>query len=172
MRLARLPQLLAVPVDLGIADVVADESVRAHVEQHGSLRESVLAGPARGVVDGLDVLAVHVPVLHAVRLGAAAELLDGQRELLARGCRLGPAVVLEHEDRRHAPELGEVHGLVEGARIRGAVAEERHSDAPLALQLERERGADDRPQPAADDGVRAHVPALDVVEVHRAAEAV
>ena len=38
--------------------------------------------------------------------------------------------------------------------------------------LERQSGADDRRQPAADDGVRAEVAALDVVEVHRAAVAV
>src|SRR6476659_1666744 len=35
--------------------------------------------------------------------------------------------------------------------------------------LEREAGARDRRQAAADDGVRAHVAALDVVEMHRAA---
>ena len=35
--------------------------------------------------------------------------------------------------------------------------------------LERERGPGDRGKPAADDRVRAEVPALDVVEVHRAA---
>ena len=39
-------------------------------------------------------------------------------------------------------------------------------------QLEGERGAGDRGQPAADDRVRAEVAALDVVEVHRAAVAV
>ena len=39
-------------------------------------------------------------------------------------------------------------------------------------QLEGERGADDAGEPAADDRVRAQVPALEVVEVHRAAVAV
>ena len=39
-------------------------------------------------------------------------------------------------------------------------------------ELEGERGADDRGQAAADDRVRAEVPVLDVVEVHRAAVAV
>src|SRR5207248_5445376 len=37
---------------------------------------------------------------------------------------------------------------------------------------EGERSADDCRQPSADDGVRAHVSALDVIEVHRAAVAV
>ena len=45
-------------------------------------------------------------------------------------------------------------------------------DARLVAQLEREPGADERRQAAADDGVRAEVAALDVVEVHRAAVAV
>ena len=61
---------------------------------------------------------------------------------------------------------------MEGADVRRAVAEERERDARLAAELERERRAGDRRQPAADDGVRAEVPALDVVEVHRAAVAV
>ena len=58
---------------------------------------------------------------------------------------------------------------MERSDVRRAVAEERERDAGLASQLERERGAGDRRQPAADDGVRAQIPALDVVEVHRAA---
>ena len=61
---------------------------------------------------------------------------------------------------------------MERADVRRPVAEERDRDARLAAQLERERGAGDRRQAAADDRVRAEVPALDVVEVHRAAVAV
>jgi hypothetical protein len=52
------------------------------------------------------------------------------------------------------------------------VAEEGDGDARLPAQLEGERGADRRRQAAADDGVRAHVAALEIVEVHRAAVAV
>ena len=58
---------------------------------------------------------------------------------------------------------------MEGAGVRRAVAEERDGDARLVAQLEREAGAYERRQPAADDRVRAEVAALDVVEVHRAA---
>ena len=58
---------------------------------------------------------------------------------------------------------------MERADVRRPVAEERDRDARLAAQLEGERRAGDRRQPAADDRVRAQVPALDVVEVHRAA---
>ena len=52
------------------------------------------------------------------------------------------------------------------------VAEEGERDARLLPELEGERGAGDRRQPAADDGVRSEVAALDVVEVHRPAVAV
>jgi len=41
-------------------------------------------------------------------------------------------VVLEHEDRGHLPELGEVERLVEGPDVGRAVAEERDRDARLA----------------------------------------
>ena len=95
--------------------------------------------------------------------------VHGKRELLARRRRLRPAVVLEHEDRRHRPELREVHRLVERARVRRAVAEERHGDALLAAHLERERRSDDAREPTAHDGVRAEVADLEVVQVHRAA---
>ena len=134
--------------------------------------EGVLARREHREVDGLDVLAVGLDELHPVGERALAELLDGQRQLLARGRRLRPAVVLEDEDRRQLPQLREVHRLVERAGVRRAVAEERDRDALLAAQLEGERRADDPGQPAADDGVRAEVADLDVVEVHRAAVAV
>ena len=58
------------------------------------------------------------------------------------------------------------------AGVRRSVTEERDADAVLAPELERERGARDLRQAAADDGVRAQVPALHVVEVHRPAETV
>ena len=61
---------------------------------------------------------------------------------------------------------------MEGADVGRPVAEEGDRDARLVSHLEGEGGADGRRQPAADDGVRAHVAALDVVEVHRAAIAV
>src|SRR5512134_237504 len=103
------------------------------MEENGaSPGEGVLSGGERGQVDRLDVLAVGLDELHAVRRSALAELVDGQRQLLARGGRLGPAVVLEAEDRGHLPQLREVHGLVERAGVRRAVPEERDRDALLA----------------------------------------
>ncbi len=81
-------------------------------------------------------------------------------------------VVLEDEDGRNPPQLREVQRLVERPDVRRAVAEERDRDARFAAHLERERSAGDLRQAAADDGVRAEVAALDVVEMHRAAVAV
>src|SRR5882724_7304337 len=115
----------------------------------------------------LDVLAVDLHGLHSERLGALAEVTD--RRVLALRRRLGPVVVLADEQGRNGPELGEVERLVEGADVRRPVAEERAPDPRLAAELEGERGADDRRQAAADDGVRAEIAALDVVEVHRPA---
>ena len=60
---------------------------------------------------------------------------------------------------------------MERARVGRAVAEERDRDPLLAAELEGERGADDRRQPAAHDRVRAEVALLEVVEMHRAAVA-
>ena len=60
---------------------------------------------------------------------------------------------------------------MEGADVRRAVAEVRDGDPRLAAHLEGKRGAGDHRQAAADDGVRAEVAALDVVQVHRAAVA-
>ena len=125
---------------------------------------------ARRLVDGLDVLAVDLDRLHAERLRALGEVAD--RRVLRLRRRLGPVVVLEHEDGGDLPELRHVERLVERADVRRAVAEERNRDARLAAHLERERGARDLRQAAADDGVRTEVAALDVVEVHRAAVAV
>ena len=126
---------------------------------------------ARLLVDLLDVLAVDLDRGHVVGERALGHVVPDRRVLPARR-RLGPLVVLADEERLRLPELREVERLVEGAGVRRAVAEERDRDARLVAQLEGEAGADDRRQAAADDGVRAEVAALDVVEVHRAAVAV
>src|SRR4029078_5343282 len=170
LRLALLLQSVLVAVDLRVADEVPRQPVRAQVEQHGPLpRDRVLAGGEGREIDGLDVLAVGLDELHPERRCPLAELVHGKRELLARRCRLGPAVVLEAEDRGHLPQLPEVQRLVEAPGVRRAVAEERDGHALLATHLEGESGSADGGQPASDDGVRTEVPDLDVVQVHRAA---
>src|SRR5439155_9789131 len=62
-----------------------------------------------------------------------------------------------------------VERLVEGADVRCSIAEEGNADARLTAQLEGQCGAGDRRESASDHRIRAHVAALDVVEVHRAA---
>src|SRR5262249_15820358 len=69
------------------------------------------------------------------------------------------------------PELREVERFVEGADVRRSVAEEGNSDPRLVAKLERETGSRDVGEPAADDGVRTEVAAIDVVEGHRASVA-
>ena len=172
-RILRLPQLLLLalrPVDLRIADVVADEPERLREQEH---RPRALPGvrerPLRRRVDGLDVLPVDRHRAHPEGDGALREVRDGQ--LLVRGRRLRIVVVLADEERRQLPQLGEVERLVERPDVRRAVAEVRDGHARLASHLECERRAGDHRQAAADDGVRAEVAALDVVEVHRASVA-
>src|SRR5439155_1594535 len=101
---------------------------------------------------------------------ALRDVLD--RHVLPARRRFRPVVVLAHEHGRNLPELREVERLVERPDVRGAVAEEGDADARLPAKLEGERRAHDRRQAAADDRIRAHVAALDVVEVHRAAVSV
>ena len=150
---------------------MADEPVGLAEQEDRPLALARMLERAGGdAVDLLDVLAVHLHRLHPEGGGALGQILD--RQLLVRRRRLGPVVVLADEDGRHLPELGEVQRLVECSDIRRPVAEERDPDARLAAQLEGERRTRDRRQAAADDRVRAQVPALDVVEVHRAAVAV
>jgi hypothetical protein len=81
----------------------------AEVKQNRPLAgERVLTRSKCREVHRLDVLAVCLDELHAVGGCALPELVHGERELLGRGRRLRPAVVFEHEDGRHLPELREV----------------------------------------------------------------
>ena len=104
---------------------------------------------------------------------AAARLPSSSTGAAAAGSRASTPPSRCSRGRRSPdlPELREVQRLVERAGVRRAVAEERDGDALLAAHLERERSADDAGHAAADDGVRAEVADLDVVQVHRAAVA-
>src|SRR6266540_1576143 len=156
------------PVDLRVTDVVAHEPVGVAVEEDRPLaRTCVLERLLRCLVDRCDVLSVDLDRCHSVCLGALRQVAD--RRVLRLGRRLRPLVVLEHEDRRDLPELRHVQGFMEGADVRRTVAEERNSDARLTAKLERECRTGDLRQSASDHRIRAHVPALDVVEVHRPA---
>src|ERR671919_2957166 len=173
LRVALALELLLVAIDLRIADVVAGQPVRPQMQENRPLAgECVLAGGQGRQMHGLDVLPVRLDQLHAVRLRPLTELIGGERRVLPDRRRFRPGVVLEDEDRRHLPELGEVQGLVERPRVRRPVAEEDDCDALLVSELEGERGADDPGHATRDDRVRAQIADLEVVQVHRAAIAV
>src|SRR3954462_1427000 len=167
--------LLAVllrPVHLRVADVVPVHAVGLDVEEDRAFPGARMLERVLGrLVHRLAVLPVDLDRAHVVRERALRHVVPHRRVLPAR-CRLGPMVVLADEHRLRLPELREVERLVERADVRCAVAEERDRDARLVAQLVREARAGDGRQAAADDGVRAEVAALDVVEVHRSAVAV
>src|SRR5262245_42999770 len=171
MLLGRLADVVLRAVHLRVADVVAVHAPHLDVEEPGAFAGAhMLERLLRLRVDILDVLAVDLDRAHVVGERALRHVVPHGRVLPARR-RLGPAVVLAHEHGLRLPELREVERLVEGADVRRAVAEERDREVRLAAQLVREPRADHRRQAAADDGVRAEVAALEVVEVHRAAVA-
>src|SRR4051812_17248738 len=139
-RRAQLARLVAVAVDLRVADVVAAESHGVEVDEDRPVAAArVLERLVRGLVDGLDVLPVRLQRLHPERLRTLGEVAD--RRVLALGRRLRPVIVLEDEDGGNPPELGKVERLVERADVRRPVAEKRDRDARLAPHLEGERGA-------------------------------
>ena len=78
-------------------------------------------------------------------------------------------VVLADEDHRQLPHRGEVQGLVEGADIRRAVAEEADRHVLLSLILRAPGGAAGDRQMRADDRIRPHHAVLDRSQMHRAA---
>ena len=121
---------------------------------------------ARGVPHLEEVVAVDPARGQAIGL-AALDQVARARPGAGRG--FGVAVVLEHEDRRQVPDLGEVHALERGALIGAAVADEGDRD-PAGLQgLGGQRRAADQGRAAADDAVRAHHALGQIGDVHRAA---
>src|SRR6185436_7084025 len=146
-RLAGLLQHLLRAVDLRIADVMPDEAVRVHREEDRALAAArVLKRTPRRLVDRLDVLTVDLDRLHSEGDRALGHIFD--RHVLPGRGRLSPVVVLADEDGWNLPELRHVERLVEGADVRGAVAEESDRDTRLCTQLERQRRAGDRRQAA------------------------
>ena len=168
LRRARFLELLLGPVDLRIADVVADEPVGVDREEDWALPAArVLERAPRRLVHRLHILAVDLDGLHSERDRALRDVLD--RHVLPARRRLRPVVVLADEHGRNLPELRKIERLVERPDVGGTVAEEGDADAWFTAKPEGERGSDDRRKPSADDGIRAHVSAFDVIEVHRAA---
>ena len=110
---------------------------------------------------------VHVAAGDAVGAAALVEVLH-RRGAVERGAH-AVAVVLDDVDDRQLPERGDVQGLVEGALVDGAVAEEAEHHLLGLAQADRVAHARRHRQVAAHDAVPAEVAGGDVVEVHAAA---
>ncbi len=155
-------------VGLGVALVVSVPAVGLGLEQDGSAAVAARGGGLLGGrVDRVGVVAVDGVGLDPVRGGAVGDA--GHTRHPAAVAELGVDVVLADEDDGQVPDRGEVHGLVEGALVDRAFAEEGDGDAFLAQQLAREARADREREAGADDRVRADDPVGGVRHVHRAA---
>ena len=151
----------------GVALEVAVVAHELDVQHAGSLAGArPLDRLARRVPHLEEIVAVDPPRGQAVGL-AALDQIARARPGAGRG--FGVAVVLEHEDRRQMPDLGEVHALERGALIGAAVADERDRDAAGLQGLGGQRRAADQRRAAADDAVRAHHALGQIGDVHRAA---
>ena len=91
----------------------------------------------RLAVDGEHVGAVDDDALEAVGGGAVGEVLDRVLEMGRR--RVGPLVVVDHEDDGQAADAGEVHPLVRVTARRRALAAPGDRDAGVLADAERER---------------------------------
>ena len=168
--LAPLLDLVLRAVLLGVGHRVAAEAVG-----HG-LHELRLALLARALQSArYDV--VHVERVHAVAARPGnAEALCLHREVRHRRVtverRAHPELVVDdHKHHRELPEGREVHGLAEGALVRGAVAHHREDHVLAALIVGGEGDAGGERQRAAHDPVAAKEALVPVEEVHGAAAA-
>ena len=172
-------QLQAILVGLQMLDlagppighrVALEVAVVAHELDVDDARPLAVAGAldrlARGIPDLEEVVAVDAARRDAVGPAALDQIAGASP---GAGCGFGVAIVLEDEDRRQVPDLGEVHALGGRALIGAAVADERDRDAAGLERLGGQRGAADQRRPAADDAVRAHHALGQIGDVHRAA---
>ena len=105
----------------------------------------------------------------APHLGRAAigDVLDGLVAILAHGDAV--VVVFANEDNGELPDRGQVQGLMEGALVGGAVAEEADADLIGASDLDGQTRAAGDALAGADDAVRAQDTQVPVRNVHGAA---
>ncbi len=128
---------------------------------------------ADGGMHGQWIGAIDRDARHRVGLGFDGERLAvrGIGVLLLGGRHDVVAVVLHHEDHRQLPQGGNVERLVECTLFRGAVAEEAVHDFGFLADLRRPGSARRVRNARAHDTRGAEETALDVGEMHRAAEA-
>src|SRR3546814_10787801 len=113
---------------------------------------------------------VHAVDLHAgdaEAFAAAIELVLGATAIDRSAHRI--LVVLDHEDVRQLPQLGDVEAFIDLALVRGAVAEIGHGDPAVAAIFVREGEAGAERDLSTDDAVAAIEFMLDAEHVHRAA---
>ena len=167
---AVLLHLFGVPVHLGVAHVMAPETVGDHVQQRRSV---AVAGPldrfGRGGGHSGHVVAVHRRPLHAIGDSPHGQVVD--RCGSAAGCELGVLVVLAHVHHTQLLHRREVERLMEGALVDPAVAEEAHRRLVGAAVAGRQRGPGRDPEPAADDAVGTEHAQREVGHMHRASPA-
>ena len=153
----------------GVGARMAAVAIGHALDQRGALAGAGAAiGRARGAIDDVGVVAVDDDALEPIGCGAVG------RRMLDRGDAgdrrvLHVEIVFANKYHRQLPHRGEIQGLVEGADIGRAVAEEADRDILVALILRAPRGAAGDRQMRADDGVGAHHAVLHRGEMHRAA---
>ena len=166
----RLFVLAAVALQVGAHGMVVP-AIGQGLDQARSLaRPRPQRGAQHRVVDRRGVVAVDPAARQVVGRGAAGDAAAGDHAVAGR--RQAVEVVLAEEDQRQPPDRRQVHGLVEDALAGRAVAEEGDADRARAAQLLGQGGAGAESHAGTDDAVRAQDAALEVRDVHRAAEAV
>ena len=118
------------------------------------------------IVNREEIDAVHSGEGHAQRFGTLHDLAGDDEG----ACRRFPeSVVLNGEDHRQLPYLGEVHAFGGGALIDRPVAREDHGDIVATENLRRQCRAAGQRRAAADDAIGAEHSFRKVGDVHRTA---
>src|SRR6185295_12731979 len=160
--------LFARAVLAGVGHRVAAVAVGLGLDQRGPLLLARAVDRfAHHLAHGHEVHAVHLAARDAVGLAAGVEVLH--RGGAVHGRAHAVAVVLDDVDDGQVPERAHVEGLVEGALLHRAVAEEAEADLVGLLEADPVAHARRHRQVAAHDAVAAEVAAGHVVEVHAAA---
>src|SRR5271170_7829678 len=169
-RIASSPalDLLSRPIAVSVAARMAARTIGLGFDQGRPLAElGAINRSEGGLRDLSEGVAVDDDAWHSISRGALGDILDRGRTL--RGHRHAVLIVLANKYYRQLPNRGDVQGLVKGALVVGAVAEEGDRHRPGAALLGAERSADSDRNAAPDDAVRAEIAFAQVGDMHRAA---
>ena len=164
--------LLFFAIVLRVADKVPLNAVGLGLDEGGAFPAACSCHSLDGGLINLkDILAVDDHAGHVVALGAVGDILHGGGGTIGGGG--GPAVHLIDEDDGEFPGGSHIRGLVEGAAVGGAVAEEHDGDG-IVLQnhLVGQGRAGGEVIAAADHTVGAEHADGEIRDVHAAALAV